>query len=492
MAGVSVRARGPRRPEDDAIFRSRRRERRLLQEIAVRVTLGLAFLALNELFDIGTGPRGEPIVRTATLLALLLNLPYYLVARLGWRLRAQAYGRMLIDVALLTLGLYGAGGLAAAPYVAVYAIVGVYGGTVLSSLACVTAILTATASYLLVAILQEKGVLPINGAMPPNAWAMAVYNLLLVNVVGALTAILSEAYRQSRRRLATLYQELERAYDGSSKLNAEIQRSARLNVLGEVVAGVTHEIRNALQGSVLALEMVRQEVAAAVPTVLGELDRIEHGCETALRIVRNVLHTARHASEEKGPVSLAEIARRTVDLRGYELRREGIAIQLDFPREYPLVIGNPFRLQQVLLNLVTNAQEAIRAGGRTRTIALVGSAGEGRAVVEVHDTGPGIAESALPHLFEPFFTTKPNGTGLGLAISADIVRECGGDLSARNRPEGGAIFRVSLPLAPATPSDAPPVASVDRLPAPARTRVRVDGQAPRASSTVTATPPSAR
>ena len=110
MAGVSVRARGPRRPEDDAIFRSRRRERRLLQEIAVRVTLGLAFLALNELFDIGTGPRGEPIVRTATLLALLLNLPYYLVARLGWRLRAQAYGRMLIDVALLTLGLYGAGG----------------------------------------------------------------------------------------------------------------------------------------------------------------------------------------------------------------------------------------------------------------------------------------------------------------------------------------------------------------------------------------------
>ncbi len=492
MAGLSIRARGPRLPEDDAIFRARRRERRLLQEIAVRATLCLAFLALNELLDLGTGPLANPIVRAAALLALLLNLPYYLAARLGRRLRAQAYGRMLVNVALLTLGLYGAGGLAAAPYVAVYAIVAVYAGTVLSSLACVVATLTATASYLLVVVLQGKGVLPATGVVPPNAWAVAMFNLLLVNVVGALAATLSEAYRQSRRRLATLYQELERAYDGSSKLNAEIQRSARLNVLGEVVAGITHEIRNALQGSVLALEMVRQEVAAAVPAVLGELDRIEHGCETALRIVRNVLHTARHASEEKGPVSLAEIARRTVDLRGYDLRREGIAIQLDFPREFPLVIGNPFRLQQVLLNLVTNAQEALRAGGRTRTIALVGSAGEGRAVVEVHDTGPGIAEGALPRLFEPFFTTKPNGTGLGLAISVNIVRECGGDLSARNRPEGGAIFRVSLPLAPASKGEAPGATSVDRRPASPQNGSRVDGQAPRPSSTVTASPPSAR
>jgi signal transduction histidine kinase len=492
MAGPSIRVRGPRRPEDDAIFRARRRERRLVQEIAVRVTLSLVFLGLNEFFELGTGRRADAIVRAAALLALLLNLPYYLVARLGWRLRAQAYARMLVDVGLLTLGLYGAGGLAAAPYVAVYAIVAVYAGTVLSSLACVTATLTATMGYLLVAVLQEKGVLPVTGVMPPNPWAIAVYNLLLVNVVGALTAILSKAYRQSRRRLATLYQELERAYDGSSKLNAEIQRSARLNVLGEVVAGITHEIRNALQSSVLALEMIRPEITAAVPSVLRELDRIEHGCETALRIVRNVLHTARHASEEKGLVSLAEVARRTVDLRGYELRREGIAIQLDFPREFPLVIGNPFRLQQVLLNLVTNAQEAVRAGGSTRTIALVGSAGEGLVIVEVHDTGPGIAESALPRLFEPFFTTKPDGTGLGLAISADIVRECGGDLSARNRPEGGAIFRVSLPLAPAARSDAPAVAEVDRPPAPAVVGARVDGQVPRPSWTVTASPPSAR
>src|SRR5262249_14203745 len=225
---------------------------------------------------------------------------------------------------------------------------------------------------------RRGGVLRPTGPPAPTAWAGAASTLLLLNVVAALTAILSEAYRQSQRRLATLYQELERAYDGSSKLNAEIQRAARLHVLGEVVAGITHEIRNALQGAILALEMVREQVATAAPAGLGELDRVEHGCDTALRIVRNVLHTARQTSEEKVPVSLAEIARRTLELRGYDLRREGIAVQLDFPRDFPLVVGNPFRLQQVLLNLLTNAQEAIRAaGGRGRTIAIVGSAGGG-------------------------------------------------------------------------------------------------------------------
>jgi C4-dicarboxylate-specific signal transduction histidine kinase len=104
----------------------------------------------------------------------------------------------------------------------------------------------------------------------------------------------------------------------------------------------------------------------------------------------------------------------------------------------------------VLLNLVTNAQEVLPAGGGARLIAIVGSSAEGRATVEVQDTGPGIPEEAMPLIFQPFYTTKPQGTGLGLAISADIVRDCGGQLSARNRAEGGAAFRMTLPIAAAT------------------------------------------
>ncbi len=299
-------------------------------------------------------------------------------------------------------------------------------------------------------------------------------NVDRANLVGALTAILSNAYRQSRRRLGTLYQELERAYDAASRLNAEIQRAARLHVLGEVVAGVAHEIGNALQSGVLALELARSKAAGTAPDAVRELDRADYACATAMRIVRNVLQTARQNPEDRVPVSLADVARRTVELKGYDLRREGIVVQLDFPREFPLVVGNPFRFQQVLLNLVSNAQDAVRAGSRAKVIAIVGSSEEGRATVEVQDTGPGIPEAILPQLFEPFFTTKPHGTGLGLAISADIVRACGGEISARNRPEGGAVFRVTLPVARPAPviGDAPAVAPAPRSEATVPTGIR--------------------
>src|SRR5262249_37477800 len=175
-------------------------------------------------------------------------------------------------------------------------------------------------------------------------------------------------------------------------------------------------------------------------------------------VVKNVLQTARQSTDDKIPVSFPEIARRTVELKGYSLRRDGIAIRLEFPPDFPAVVRQPFRLQQVLLNLLANAQEALRQGVGNRWIGIVGSAGDGRAVVEVRDTGPGIRAEALPHLFEPFYTTKPDGTGLGLAISADIVRNLGGDLTARNAPEGGAIFRVSLPIARVGRSSAEPTA----------------------------------
>lgn len=412
----------------------------------MRATVSLLVVAFNELVGFG-GAGPDPEVRAAAVLGLVLNGPYYLAARIGRWARAQAYGRMLTDVALVTLGLYGAGGLAAAPYVALYTLVPVYAGTVLSSLACLVATWTATLAYLLLAAAQTMGWLSISAPVPRNAWGVTIFNLLVLNVVGVLTAVLARAYRQNRLRLALLYQDLERAYDESSRLNTEIQRGARLQVLGEVMTGVAHEIRNALQSALLPIDLVRRKVATAVPDVIRHLDQIEHGCTSAIGIVRNVLQTARQSSEEHVPLSLADMVRRTLELKGYSLRRDGIAVRLDFPPDYPPVIGPPFRLQQVLLNLLNNAQDALRNGTRTRSIAIAGHAELDRAVLEVRDTGPGIPPEILPHLFEPFHTTKAQGTGLGLAVSADIVRRLGGELTARNAPDGGAVFRISLPVA---------------------------------------------
>ncbi len=208
------RPRGLRNPEDDARFRARRRERRLRQELLVRATVALLVFAFNELVGPGGGQGADRGTRTAALLGVLLNGPYYLAARTGrWPL-AQAYGRMLVDIAMVTGALYGAGGLAAAPYVAVYTIVAVYAGTVLSSPACLVATWAATGGYLAVVGAQATGWLPPTAAaVPANAWSVALFNLLVLNVVGVLTATLARAYRHNRRRLAVLYEDLERAYD---------------------------------------------------------------------------------------------------------------------------------------------------------------------------------------------------------------------------------------------------------------------------------------
>jgi signal transduction histidine kinase len=206
-------------------------------------------------------------------------------------------------------------------------------------------------------------------------------------------------------------------------------------------------MRNALGIVTSSLDLALAKTEGAEGHVRRHLEHAQQGCEAALRVLNDALRSGRRSVEAKGPVSLAEVARRIVDVKGYDLHRDGISIQADVPPGVPPVLGNPFQLQQVLLNLVTNAQEALREATGPRAISLVGFVEEGAAGLEVRDTGPGIPAEVWPRLFRSFFTTKPRGTGLGLAISARLVQESGGVLTADNRPEGGAVFRVSLPIA---------------------------------------------
>ena len=123
---------------------------------------------------------------------------------------------------------------------------------------------------------------------------------------------------------------------------------------------------------------------------------------------------------------------------------------MSFDEKIPAVHGVAFQLQQVLLNLITNAQQALREKrAAPRAIEIVGTVDDGQAVVEVRDSGPGIPPETLPRLFTPFFTTKADGTGLGLTVSTAIIRDHGGTLTAHNRSAGGAVFRIELPSSPA-------------------------------------------
>lgn len=422
-----------------------RHHRRLIQELAVRASVSLAVLVFDVFFDVSTSGGGNRIVRTTALIGLVVNVAYYAAAQVAPGARLQAYVRMLIDVELITLGLYGAGGLAAAPYLGVYAIVPVFAGLVFSSRACLLATALAAVSYLAVALATSRGQVAPMG----SAWVIAAFNLLVVAIVGVVTAILAEAYRRSRLRLAALNQELERANDESLRLNAEIQRSARLSMLGEGMAGVAHELSNVMNIVLGHVGLAHNRRAELSAEMARHLDRALEGCENATRILRNTLDAVREGSAEKRRVSLADIAKRTVELKAYDLRRDGITIRVRFTEDVPAVHGVAFQLQQVLLNLITNAQQALREKrAAPRTIEIVGTAEDGHAVIEVRDTGPGIAAETLPRLFTPFFTTKAEGTGLGLTVSTAIVRDHGGTLTGDNRPIGGAVFRIELPPSP--------------------------------------------
>jgi signal transduction histidine kinase len=420
-----------------------RRRRRLFHELALRAALAVLILAFHPVARVALPPDGSRIVLASAVAALLVNALYYAAAGTGWRLRIQAHARMLADVGLITLGLYGAGGLAAAPHLFVYALVPLYAGLVLSSRACLLAAGSAIVSFLAMALGQQAGWLPFTRALPDNAWITAAFNLMLVGVVGVLTAMLSEAYRRSRLRLAEAHRELERAHDESLRMNAELQRAAQLRALGEVVAGVAHEMSNALTVATGHLGLARSRADEA-PELKAHLDKVGTSLDAALRIASGTLHTARRPAAQPTAVDVADVARRVVELKAYDLRRAGVRASLDFPADLPPVRAIAFQLQQVLLNLVTNAQQAMAATPGPRGIAIRGRRTATGVVVEVADTGPGLAPEVRARLFEPFVTTKADGTGLGLAISAGIVRDLGGELDVADRP-GGAVFTIRLP-----------------------------------------------
>ena len=179
---------------DHPIAVERGRRRRFRQELLVRALVASMMLAFNEV------EHRVVLIRLVALTALALNLPYYFAARGGWQPRTQAYVRLVVDVLLTTLGLYGAGGLLAAPFISIYMVTPIYVAFALSGGACLLAAGLATLSFLIVAVLQQASAPPAQ-AIPASAWPIALFNLLLLNVVAGLTALLAAAYRRSQRQL---------------------------------------------------------------------------------------------------------------------------------------------------------------------------------------------------------------------------------------------------------------------------------------------------
>lgn len=260
-------------------------------------------------------------------------------------------------------------------------------------------------------------------------------------------------------------------------MEAQLIQSEKLAAVGQLVSGVAHELNNPLT-SIAGLSEFLLEQQELGAKDRGHLRVIHEQAERAGRIVRNLLTFARKGPAERAAVDLNDVIRRTLVLMSYDLKLKDITVERDLA-PVPAVLGDRHALQQVVLNLLNNAAQAVAANPPARPRVIhVSTWCDERVRLRVADTGPGIPDAVLPQLFTPFFTTKDpgQGTGLGLSISYSIVAAHGGRIAVERPADGGAAFLVDLPPAPA---DAPrrdtpePAAAPPPPPAP-RTILLVD------------------
>jgi two-component system NtrC family sensor kinase len=230
-------------------------------------------------------------------------------------------------------------------------------------------------------------------------------------------------------------------------------RREKLAALGELVGGVAHELNSPLTG-ILAYGQILQMDSTANEQSRTATDTIVREAKRAARIVGKLLTFARNSPSERMRTELNQVLQDTIELRRYPMKMQQVALDVMFAPDLPVTWADPFQLQQVFINLLSNAEQAVAGLSGERRITIR-TALRGRwLVATIGDSGPGIAPEHLPHIFNPFYTTKPRGagTGLGLSISFGIVREHGGTLQLVSEPGRGAIFEVSLPVV-APPSD---------------------------------------
>ena len=306
-------------------------------------------------------------------------------------------------------------------------------------------------SLLLLAVLVNQRRRIVRQKLEARRW-LEEANLALEHKVEVRTAALSDANALLRKEVT----EREQAETTLRKAQNELVHAGKMAALGQLATGITHELTQPLGAirtlSGNALEFMRRGDLKAVD---GNLTIMARLADQMGLIIEPLKGFARKSKAQPARTDVAIALRHALFLYDQRLRKE--AVLLDNPTEPGQVMAwcDPNRLEQVLVNLIGNALDAMagQPEPRLRLAARVepaGLAGPAQVVIEVHDSGGGMGDDVAQHLFEPFFSTKDAGAGLGLglAISRDIVREAGGELSAHNHPAGGACFVLSLPAAP--------------------------------------------
>ena len=272
-------------------------------------------------------------------------------------------------------------------------------------------------------------------------------------------ARVAREFNQMAARLAAQRLAAERDAESRLALEREVRHNERLALVGQLAAGVAHELGAPLNVIDGRAEQLLDRPDAPLAVRQRNLTIIRSQAARITRIVRQLLDLARPHELHREPVDLGALVAASLDLIASEAAASGVAVTVSAPGPV-WVEGDADRLSQVLLNVCLNAIQEMPEGGALRVDLGVGREGASHASVRVTDTGRGIAPEHIPHVFEPFFTTRAvgEGTGLGLAVSRRIVEEHGGRIEVENNPEGGATFTVTLPAA-----EAPVAAAARRM-----------------------------
>jgi PAS domain S-box-containing protein len=230
------------------------------------------------------------------------------------------------------------------------------------------------------------------------------------------------------------------------RLTEQLVQQEKLAAVGELVSGVAHELNNPLASVMAFAQLLLAAPADSLPD-REAIDAINQEAKRAAKIVANLLTFARQHQPERTIADLNRVVQDTLELRRYAMRTAQVEIDSHLDPDLPLTWADSFQLQQVVLNLLTNAEHALSNwSGEKRIVVTTARRGD-QLVVSVADSGPGVLPENLSRIFNPFFTTKPvgEGTGLGLSISDGIVREHGGRIRVDSQPGRGATFEIELP-----------------------------------------------
>jgi len=273
------------------------------------------------------------------------------------------------------------------------------------------------------------------GSRVPREFSAADMSLLIA--VGSQVAGAVERNR--------LYEETRQAYEDLRRTQEQLLHSEKLAAVGQLISGVAHELNNPLT-AILGYSQLLESSGQVGPLALSYAEKMYKQAQRTHRIVQNLLSFARQHKPERVPVQVNTVMEDTLALRDYDLRMGKIRVHLELSKEMPLVSADPHQLQQVFLNLINNAVDAILEYSTEGDLWVASGVTENNIFVELTDSGTGVKDPS--RVFDPFYTTKPvgKGTGLGLSICYGIITEHGGTIRVKNSHPRGASFRIELPL----------------------------------------------